>query len=737
MPTNINEEVEQGPIPPRRPTVLEAHGDRRIDDWYWLRDRGNEEVLGHLMAENNYTESQTAPLETLEKQIYQEILGRIRQTDIEVPVRYGPYLYYSKTVEGKDYPIHLRRALEATNEATDAVDQDGAATPLISTLLESEGDIKGVNGLGEERVVLDVNELADGQEHFDLSDITISPDHRLAAYSYDTTGSERYTIAIRDIETGNDLLDSIPDTSPGVAWANDNKQFFYTRLDEVMRPYQVLSHAIGTPIEEDRLIYEEEDDRFHLMVTHTKDRRFILIVSESKITSEIRVLDANYPAAPPLIVEPRRQGIQYSLEHQGDRLIMLTNEDALNFRLMIATDPRVATPTWEELVPHRSDVRIEDFEVFSNHIVLYERVDASRRIVVMDMPSKRMKAIELPETTSTCFRGANPEYQSRILRYEYSSMITPRSTYDYDMSTEESKLLKRQPVGGDFDPTNYRTTRLWAPAHDSKLIPISIVHRKDVMPDGSNPLLLYGYGAYEYSVDPVFSPIRLSLLDRGFVYAIAHVRGGGELGREWYEGGKLANKKNTFMDYIQAAKYLISEGWTNPAKLVIRGGSAGGMLIGAALNLEPELFKAAVAEVPFVDCLTTMMDPTLPLTAIEWEEWGNPIEDPEIYWYMRSYSPYDNVQERVYPEMLVTTGLNDPRVGFHEPVKWVAKLRAANPSNRVLLKADLGTGHMGPTSRYKAWEEEAFILAFIVNAVDAETNKNTVDGSTHSLGKPS
>jgi oligopeptidase B len=671
---------------PRRPTVLRAHGDERLDDWYWLRERDDPNVIAYLEAENAYTKASTADTTAVQDTLYAEIVARIQETDLSVPVRKGPWSYYSRTVEGRQYAIHCRRPAQPTGEPGPA-----------------EGDP------GEE-ILLDENELAAGHEYFSLGGLAVSPDHRLMAFAVDTTGGERHRLRVRDLTTGTELPDQVEDVYYGLAWANDGATLFYTRPDDAMRPSQLWRHAVGTAPEADVLVHEEPDERFYVGVSKTKDDAFVVLELESKVTSESRVLSGDDPDGDFRVIEPRRQGVEYTVEHHGGRFLIVTNADAENFRLVEAPVERPTRDAWRDVIAHRPDVRLEDIDVFAEHLVVYERAEANRRIQVTSLRDGGSHTVSQPESVSTAWGGPNPEFGSQVLRYDYSSLVTPRSVYDYDMDDRLARLLKRQPVLGGYDPAHYRTERVWAPADDGTRVPISLVYREDRAPDGRGPALLYGYGAYEHSLDPLFSSLRLSMLDRGFLYAIAHVRGGGELGRRWYEDGKLLHKTNTFTDFVACARHLVAERWTSVDGLVARGGSAGGMLMGAVVNLAPQLFKAVVG-------LTTILDDTLPLTVLEWEEWGNPKDDAEAYAYLKSYSPYDNVSAGPHPEMLVTGGLTDPRVSYWEPAKWVAKLRATDPDARVLLKTEMGAGHQGPSGRYDAWRDEAFVLAFVLRSV--------------------
>jgi oligopeptidase B len=680
------------PIPPvaaSRPTALTVHGDSRSDEWYWIRERDDPDVLTHLEAENAHTKVALSHTEDLQGRLYDEIVGRIQETDLSVPAPKGDWWYYGRTVEGFQYPISCRR--------------------------------KG--GDGPEQVMLDQNELAADHEYFEVGNFVVSPDADLLAYATDTDGSERYTLRVRDLGTGEDLSDEVPDTYYGLAWAADNRTVFYVKVDAAMRPFQLWRHVLGSPVSDDVLVHQEDDDHFYLGVHLTRSERYLLLTLASKVTTEVHYLAADDPDGRFRVVAPRRQGVEYDVDHhvgpEGDRFLIVTNADgAENFKLVEAPVAGPGPEHWSELIPHRADVKLDGIDVFAEHAALFERAEGLRRLAVRRLSDGETHVVEQPEPVYTVYPGTNLEFDSSVLRFGYSSLVTPHSVYDYDMETRTRELKKRQPVLGDFDPDQYETGRLWATAPDGVRVPVSLVHRKALALDGSAPALLYGYGAYEHSVEPVFSSLRLSLLDRGFVFAIAHVRGGGEMGRRWYEDGKLLNKKNTFTDFVACAEHLVEQRYTSPERLVIRGGSAGGLLMGAAVNLRPDLFRAVVAEVPFVDVLTTICDETLPLTVLEWEEWGNPKADTEVYAYMKSYSPYDNVGQVPYPAMFVTAGLNDPRVSYWEPAKWVQRLRSqTNGDAPVLLKTELGAGHGGPSGRYDAWRDEALVYAFILDAV--------------------
>jgi oligopeptidase B len=685
--------VHSPPEARRRPTRLEAHGDIRVDEWYWLRDRDDPEVLAYLEAENLWTEESTAHTAALRDALFTEIKGRIQETDVSAPVGRGRWWYYSRTVEGLQYPIHCRRPRATPDEpASAALDNDAA-----------------------EQVVIDENVLAEGHAYFALGALEVTPNHTLVAYSTDVEGDEVYTMRFRDLTSGTDLPDEIAGTYYGTAWAADSATLFYTTVDESNRPWRVHRHRLGTGTEADVLVHQEDDERFHVGLGRTRSEAWVVIDLHSAVTSEVRVVPTAEPDAGSQVIAVRRHGIEYSLEHQGDRFLLVTNDGAANFRLVEAPVGAPGPENWRDVVSHRPDVRLYDVDAFARHLVLHERTAGLTQLRVLGPGGGDGRVIDQPEPVHTVSPGANPDFDASAFRFHYTSLVTPSQAVDYDLDDGSRTIVKQQPVLG-YEPTLYRTERRWAEAPDGTAVPISLAYRRD-RPAGG-PALLYGYGAYEHSVDPHFSSLRLGLLDRGFVYAVAHVRGGGELGRRWYEDGKLLHKRQTFADFVACAEHLVGEGLTTPAGLVARGASAGGLLTGAAVNLRPDLFRAVVAEVPFVDCLTTMLDPSLPLTAIEWEEWGNPITDAEVYRYIKSYSPYDGVEAKAYPAMLVRAGLNDPRVGYWEPAKWVAKLRSMkSDDNPLLLKTDIGAGHGGPSGRYDAWRDEAFVLAFVVDAV--------------------
>jgi oligopeptidase B len=676
--------VEPSPTPPvaeRRQVVHEIHGDRRVDEYAWLRHREDPAVIAHLAAENAYCDAVTAPTEALRERIYGEIAARVQQTDETAPVPHGPFLYLSRTVEGRQYPILCRRP-------------------------RAPG--------GEVQVILDQNVLAEGHQYLRVGDAAISPDHRLLAYTVDHDGGELYRLRIRDLDSGEDLGDEVERVYYSLAWSADGGTVFYTRPDQAMRPFQVWRHRLGTPAGEDALVLQEDDERFFVDVSRTRSGALIVVEIASKVSSEVWLLDAADSDAQPRLVAAREQGHEYHVDHHGDTLYIVSNDAATNFRLMTAPLRDPERGGWRELIPHRDDVKLDGVDLFARHMVLYERAGGLRRISHGAVGARELQVIAQPEDVYVASPGANREWDTDTLRFEYSSLVTPRSSVDVDMRSGARTVVKEEPVLGGYDRAQYTTERRWATAPDGVQVPISLVRRRDTPLDGSAPCLLYGYGAYEISIEPAFSIARLSLLDRGLVYAIAHVRGGGEMGRRWYEDGKLLHKRNTFTDFVAVADHLVSSGVTAHSRLAIRGGSAGGLLIGAVVNLRPDLARVALAHVPFVDVLTTMLDATLPLTVTEYEEWGDPNQ-PEAYRAMRAYSPYDNVEPAAHPAVLATAGLNDPRVGYWEPAKWVARLRDRTTSARpMLVQTEMGAGHGGPSGRYHAWRKEAYELAFML-----------------------
>jgi oligopeptidase B len=689
------------PDAPRRPHPLTAHGDTRTDDWFWLRsdDRSDPAVLDHLVAENEFVAASLAHTDGLQEALFQEMKARIKETDLSVPFRKGRHWFYSRTEEGQQYPILCRTAVEPDPKLPEGTPMPG------------------------EEVLLDMNVLAGDSDYFAMGAYDLAPSQDLLLYSTDHDGSERYTMRVRDLRTGTDLDDLIPETTYGSAWAGD-ATFFYVRQDAAMRPHQVWRHSVGTAPEDDVLVYEDPDERFFVTVGLSLTEEWVQISSSSKVTSEEHLVPAAHPTAPPRCVQPREQDVEYDVTHaphptDGDRFLILTNaDDAVNFKLVSAPVDEPGREQWTEVVPHRPDVKLEGDTAFRDHVIRYERREGVRRIIATSYADGIERELTMPEPVYDTGPATNAEFDTGTLRFTYTSLVTPSTVFDEDLVTGERQLLKQTEVLGGHEPADYETGRLWATAPDGVRVPISYVHRADLAHDGSAPCLLYGYGSYEACMDPTFSTLRLSLLDRGFVFAIAHIRGGGELGRPWYDDGKRLHKRNTFTDFIACARHLVAEGVTAPERLVARGASAGGLLMGAITNLRPDLFAAVVAEVPFVDCLTTILDETLPLTVTEWEEWGNPVDDPAVYEYMKGYSPYDNVGPLTYPTILATSGLNDPRVSYWEPAKWVQALRAGTTSGKpVYLKTEMGAGHQGPSGRYDAWRDEAFVFAFILDAL--------------------
>ncbi|BCL15157.1 S9 family peptidase [Micromonospora sagamiensis] len=691
-------ETPAAPVAKRVPTERVHHGDTAVDEYAWLADKDAPETIAHLTAENSYTEARTAHLADLRATLFEETRRRTQETDLSVPARKGGYWYYSRSVEGQQYGIQCRRPV-----------RDGETEPPVS--------VDGAPLDGEE-VLLDGNQLAEGHDFFSLGAYDVSPDGRWLAYSTDFAGDERYTLRVKDLQTGEVLADEVPDTFYGTAWSADAAVLFYVTVDESWRPYRVWRHTVGTPASEDVVVHEEPDERFWVGVELTRSERFILIDIHSKITSEVRVIPAGNPTGEPAIIAPRRQGVEYSVEHHGHRFLILHNDGAEDFALAYTSAD--APGDWVPMIEHAPGTRLESVDAFADHLVISLRTNGLTGLRVITDGSTDWYDIDFPEPLYSVGLDANPDYRTGRIRFRYSSLVSPDSVYDFDLVTREMILRKRKPVlpgpdGREYDPAEYEQHRDWALADDGTRIPISLVCRAGTPRDGSAPCLVYGYGSYEASIDPWFSIPRLSLLDRGVVFAVAHVRGGGELGRRWYEEGKLLAKKNTFTDFVACARHLVKAGWTAPDRLVARGASAGGLLMGAVANLAPDAFVGIVAQVPFVDALTSILDPSLPLTVTEWEEWGNPLADPEVYAYMKSYTPYENVAPVDYPAILAVTSLNDTRVLYHEPAKWIARLRAVAPQGDYLLKTEMGAGHGGPSGRYDAWKEEAFVNAWILD----------------------
>ena len=671
------------PQAPKRTAVVESHGEARIDEFAWLRNRDDPQVIAYLEAENRYTAAVMAPAAELRERLYNEFVSRIREDDESVPVRIAPFWYYTRTGADSEYPVLCRR--------------HGAAAPD-----------------GAEEIILDLNQLAVGREYFALGSAEVSPDHRYLAYTEDLDGSERYALRLRDLIDGQTLDEVILQTSGTVAWHNDSRTLIYTLLDEAQRPWRVMRHRLGEPPDTDTEVLREEDAAYFASVGKTKDQRYLLVDLASNITSEVHLLDADDSDARPICFRRRENGIEYTVEHRGDEFFVLTNRSALNFQLLRVPASRFADKSsWQTLVAHRDQVKLEDFEVFERHLALLSREAGVCRVWICDLTTERWTAVVFDERLYAVDFGDNPTFKTDRLRLEYSSLITPARVYDYNMEGGELRLLKEREIPPGYDPAQYRNERLWARSADGAQVPISIVRHRDTPLDGSARCLLYGYGSYGICIEPAFSSNRISLLDRGFVYAIAHVRGGGELGEHWKNAGKLLRKSNSFADFIACAQALIDTQYTGAARLAVMGGSAGGLLVGAAVTRRPDLFRVAVAEMPFVDVLNTMEDPSLPLTVIEYDEWGNPAE-PRYYAAIRDYSPYENVRPQRYPDMLVVAGWNDPRVQYWEPAKWVARLRERASGGLFLLKTDMEVGHSGAHGRYQALKELAFALSFVL-----------------------
>ncbi|MEZ4674053.1 MAG: S9 family peptidase [Caldilineaceae bacterium] len=636
-----------------------------------------------------YTQAVMAHTAALQERLYQEMRGRIQEDDSTVPERIDDWYYYRRTEEGKQYPIYCRK----------------------------EGSLDA-----SEEVLLDQNELAAGHDFCDMGVYRISPDHRLLAFSVDYAGTERFTLQVKDLTTGALLPDAIPDTFYSVEWAADNQTLFYNKQDAAWRPYKVFRHRLGTALTDDQLVYHEDNDSYWLQLYKSKDQRYILLDMHSSTTKEVQFIPADQPAATPTVIHPREHKLEYSVEHhptlRGGVFLIMTNGEAENFRVMTAP---VATPgkaNWQELIPHRPAVKVDGVEPFANHLVVHERENGLRQIRVVDLATEQEQLVTFPEPVYNYDRHTNPEFDTTTLRFTYNSLTTPDTVFDYNMVDGTRVQRKQQAVLGGYDPANYVTERRFATARDGTQVPISLVRHRATPVDQPAPLLLYGYGSYGACIDPYFAASRVSLLDRGMVYAIAHIRGGGEMGRSWYLNGKLLHKMNTFTDFVDCAQSLVDAGVTAPETLTVMGRSAGGLLMGAVVNLRPDLFKAVIAGVPFVDVINTVLDPTIPLTVIEWEEWGNPNK-PDEYAYMRAYSPYDNLEAKAYPHILATAGFNDSRVQYWEPAKWVAKLRTLKTdNNRLLLKTNMGAGHAGSSGRFDYLKETAFEYAFLLDMLE-------------------
>ncbi len=672
------------PVAVRQPKVDTLHGDVLTDDYAWFRNRGNPAVIAHLEAENAYTESMTAATQPLRDALYAELVGRIKETDLSVPTFDAPYWYYTRTEQGKPYPIYCRklRSLEAPEE-----------------------------------VIFDQNAAAKGRKFFSLGGFEVSPDHRLLALLVDTTGYEDFTLRVKDLRTGKFLRDRKEKLGFGLAWASDNRTVFYMSTDSAKRGDRVWRHTIGTSVRQDVTVFHEPNVLFNVGVQRLRSGKFIAISAGSFTQGDTRVIDAAHPARPARLIAARRAGVEYDVDHGNGYFWIVTNAGAPNFKVARVPDTAADLSTWTDWLPARADVFVENMTVFRNHTVVSERREGLRRLRVTTLATDATHDIAFPEAAYGVSLAGNPMFESSSLRFTYSSLVTPSTVFDYDMATRERSVKKTQEVLGGYDPTKYGVERRMARARDGVMVPVSLVYRLPLVRDGKRPLLQYAYGSYGANTEPTFSTNRVSLLDRGVIYAIAHIRGGQEMGRSWYDDGKMMKKKNTFTDFIDVGEFLVTEGYTSPDRMLANGGSAGGLLMGVVANMRPDLYKAIIAAVPFVDVINTMSDASIPLTAQEWEQWGNPSKAEE-YAYMRSYSPYENVERKPYPAMLVTSGLNDSRVAYWEPTKWVARLRELKTdANPLLLRMNMGAGHGGSSGRYERLKEVAFDYAFMLQQV--------------------
>ncbi len=672
------------PAAQKKPKELAIHGDTRIDNYYWLNERENPEVIAYLEAENAYTDTMLAHTKAFQEKLYQEIIGRLQPDEESVPYLDNGYYYLTRFEKGKEYPIYARK----------------------------KGSLKAA-----EEVMLDVNELARGHSYYNVGGESISPDNKILAFGEDTLSRRIYTLRFKNLETGEMLHDEIPGTTGSAVWANDNKTVFYVAKDPVtLRSFKVMRHILGTPSKTDEEVFREDDATFSVYAYKSKSRKYIIASSYATLSQEYRVMDADKPEGAFRVIQPRERGLEYSIAHFDDKFFIRTNLDARNFRLMVTNENKTTKENWQEVIPHREDVLLEGMDVFRDFLVLSERKNGITQIRIRPWEGAE-HYIDFGEDAYLAYTTTNLEYDTDLLRIGYTSLTTPNTTYDYNMKTREFNLLKQQEVLGGYNPKEYQSERIYVKARDGVKVPVSIVYRKGFKKDGSQPLLLYGYGSYGASMEPYFSSVRLSLLDRGFAFAIAHIRGGEEMGRHWYDDGKLLKKKNTFTDFIDCADFLLQEKYTSQDKLFAMGGSAGGLLMGAVVNMRPELWRGVIAAVPFVDVVTTMLDESIPLTTGEFDEWGNP-KNKEYYDYIKSYSPYDNVEAKNYPPMLVTTGLHDSQVQYWEPAKWVAKMREMKTDNNpLLLHTNMDAGHGGASGRYQRYRETAMEYAFMLDLV--------------------
>jgi len=667
------------------PKTLKKHKESRIDNYFWLNDRENSEVIDYLNQENSYYESMTSHTQKLKESLFEEMKARIKEDDSSVPYFYNGYFYITRFETGKDYPIFARK----------------------------KGSLSA-----EEEILFNCNEMAKGHAYFKLGGLSISPDNKFASFGVDIIGRRIYTIQIKNLETGEILADKIENVTGASVWANDNNTIFYVRQDQVtLRADKVFKHKLNTESENDVLVFDEVDDTFNVSISKEKSRKYIVIGSGSTLTTEYRILNSNNPDGEFTVFQPRVRGLEYSISHYKDSFYILTNKDkATNFKLMKTPEDKTGKKNWVDLIPHREDVLLEDIEIFKNYLVVEERSNGLNHIRIMPWGDEPDYYLPFGSETYNAYTTTNVDFDTDILRYSYQSLATPSSIIDFNMKTKTKEILKEQEVlGGKFDKNNYVEERVWATARDGVKVPISMVYRKGLEKNGKNPLLLYAYGSYGITMDTYFSSTRLSLLDRGFVYAIAHIRGGEDLGRQWYEDGKLLKKKNTFTDFIDCSKFVIDQKYTSPEHLYAEGGSAGGLLMGVIVNEAPELYNGVIAQVPFVDVITTMLDDSIPLTTGEYDEWGNP-NNKKYYDYMLSYSPYDNVKAQEYPNMYVSTGLHDSQVQYWEPAKWVAKLRDLKTNNKLLfLDTNMDAGHGGASGRFEALKDLAKEFSFLLD----------------------
>ncbi|WP_439151131.1 S9 family peptidase [Winogradskyella sp.] len=679
----MNKTRVKPPVAKKNPHELEMHGDVRIDDYFWMKDREHPEVIKYLDDENKYCDAKMAHTEDFQKDLFEEMKARIKEDDSSVPYKYNGYWYITKFEKGKDYPIYTRKKESLDNP---------------------------------EELLFDCNQMAKGENYFKLVGLSISPDNKQVSFGLDTTGRRQYTIQIKNLETNEILKDRIENTTGSSSWANDNKTLFYTKKDAVtLRAYQIYKHILGQS--EDKLIFEEGDETFGATVYKSKSRKYIIIACYSTLTNEYHIIDADKPDGKFKLFQQRIRGLEYSISHYNDKFYILTNKDkATNFKLMSTPEVNTQIDYWEDVIPHRKNVLIENIDIFKEYLVVSERSNGLNQIRIKRWDETQDYYLPFDNETYTCFTTTNIDFDTKLLRYGYNALTTPSSIIEFDMRNKIKRVLKEQEVlGGKFKKENYTSERIWATAEDGTKIPMSVVSKKGLEKNGKNPLLLYAYGSYGSTVDPYFSTIRLSLLDRGFIFVIAHVRGGEYLGRTWYENGKLLNKKNTFSDFVSCSIHLIKERYTSSKHLYAMGGSAGGLLMGAIINEAPELYNGIIAAVPFVDVVSTMLDDSIPLTTGEYDEWGNP-NDILYYNYMKSYSPYDNVEAKAYPNMLVTSGLHDSQVQYWEPTKWVAKLRdLKTDSNKLFLKTNMDAGHGGASGRFESLKEDAMEYVFLLD----------------------